>query len=227
MNKSDSSKKPLAGRVAVVTGGGQGLGRSHCLRLAQEGAKVVVNDLGADIAGLGSNSIRAAKVVEEIRAVGGEAVANTDSVASQAGGQRIIETALDTFGQIDILINNAGNILPNRVFDITEEEIDLMCAVHIKGTASTCIAASQYFRKQRSGAIVNTGSESGLGNYGNSMYAAVKEAIAGFTRSIARDLGPYGGRANLIRPSAVTTMSTSPKIAETDAPMDSPRASDR
>jgi 3-oxoacyl-[acyl-carrier protein] reductase len=204
----------LAGRVAVVTGAGQGIGRAHALRLAKEGVKVVVNDLGTDTAGRGSNSGRAATVVEEIRKSGGEAHANTESIASIAGCARIIQDAVDTYGRVDILINNAGNIIPDRLVDITEDAIDNQLAVNFKGTAGTCIAVSRHFKEQGSGVIVNTGSESGLGQYANAVYAASKEAVAGFTRSIARDLAPFGGRANLIRPAAITTMGMDKKIHE-------------
>jgi 3-oxoacyl-[acyl-carrier protein] reductase len=202
-----SSEKALAGRVAIVTGAaGDGIGYAYALRLAAEGARVVVNGRPG-----GSDP---ATVVDEIRAAGGEAVANIESVATIQGGKRLIEAALDSFGRIDILINNAGVIRPGKIFDVTEDEIDETFSVHFKGTAGTCMAVAPHLRKQRSGVILNTGSEAGLGDYGNCIYAAAKEAIAGFTRSIVRDLGPYGVRVNLIRPIAITRMSLNEKLTQ-------------
>lgn len=208
-----NAKKPLEGKVAVVTGAGQSIGRAHALRLAEEGAKVVVNDLGGKVDGTGADAALAENVVREIRALGGDAAANGDSVATMAGARRIIESALDRFGRIDILINNAGIFRPNMIQDATEEDFDLLMAVHVKGTFGTVRHAAPHFIAQRSGVIVNTGSDSGLGQYGNSIYGAAKEAIAGFTRSIARDLGPYNVRANLIRPGARSRMVADPKMA--------------
>jgi 3-oxoacyl-[acyl-carrier protein] reductase len=208
-----NTKKPLEGKVAVVTGAGQSIGRAHALRLAEEGAKVIVNDLGGKVDGTGADAALAERVVDEIRALGGEAIANGDSVATMAGAKRIVESALDRFVRIDILINNAGIFRPNMIQDATEEDFDLLMAVHVKGTFATVRHVAPHFIAQRSGVIVNTGSDSGLGQYGNSIYGAAKEAIAGFTRSIARDLGPYNVRANLIRPGARSRMVADPKMA--------------
>lgn len=212
---SNSSYGELAGRVAIVTGSGQGLGKAHAIRLASEGVKVVVNDIGADLSGEGTDTGLADQVVAEIKAAGGEAVANTDSVASMNGAARIIQTALDTFGRLDILINNAGNVRFRRIYETAEEDFDSVISVHLKGTFATIRAASPHFVAQRSGVIVNTGSEVGVGQYGNALYAAAKEGIAGLTRSIARDLGPHNVRANLIRPAAMSRMAAgTPLMAE-------------
>jgi 3-oxoacyl-[acyl-carrier protein] reductase len=203
MGKSASEKR-LLGKVAVVTGAGQGIGRDEALLLAHEGAKVVVNDLGGDVFGTGANQSLAQKVVEEIRAAGGEAVANTDSVATMEGGRRIIQTALDAFGRLDILLNNAGILRPKLIYEMTEEDWDTVIAVHLKGHFTTTRHAAPIFKEQRSGVILNTASESGLGHYGMSNYSAAKEGIIGFTRTIARDLGQFNVRCNAIRPVAMT-----------------------
>ena len=203
----------LEGKVAVVTGAGQSIGRAHALRLAEEGARVVVNDLGGSLDGTGADGTLAEAVVKEIKAQGGDATANGDSVSTMAGARRIVETALDHFGRIDILINNAGIHRAALIQDATEEDFDLIMAVHVKGTFAVTRHVAPHFIAQRSGVIVNTGSDSGLGQYGNSIYATAKEAIAGFTRSIARDLGPHNIRANLIRPGARSRMVMDPKAA--------------
>ena len=183
-----SSKKHLSGRVAIVTGAGQAIGRAHAMRLASEGASVVVNDVGAQLSGSGSDRTLAESVVAEIKAAGGMAVAKADTVATMDGAKRIVETALDHFKRLDILINNAGNSRPNRIFEATEEDFDSLFGVHVKGSFATIRHASPHFVKQRSGVIINTGSDSGLGHYGHAVYGAAKEALAGLTRSIARDL---------------------------------------
>jgi 3-oxoacyl-[acyl-carrier protein] reductase len=199
--------KRLIGKVAVVTGAGQGIGRAEALILAAEGAKVVVNDLGGGIRGDGADAGIAQKVVEKIRAAGGEAVANTDTVSTMEGGKRIIETALDAFGRLDILINNAGILRPKLIYEMTEEDWDLVIEVNLKGHFTTIRHAAPVFIKQNSGVIINTASESGLGHYGMSNYSASKEGVVGFTRTIARDLGQYHVRCNAIRPVALSRMS--------------------
>ena len=156
----------LEGRVAIVTGAGRGIGRGEALLLAEEGAKVVVNDLGGSEAGEGADASPADQVVTEIVAAGGEAVANYDSVATMEGGERIVQTALDNFGRLDILINNAGILRDRMVFNMTEAEWDSVIAVHLKGHFTTTKHASIVFRQQRSGRIVNTGSEVGAGEHG-------------------------------------------------------------
>jgi len=206
--------KRLAGKVAVVTGAGRGIGRCEALLLAQQGAKVVVNDLGGAPTGEGADKSVAQIVADEIKAAGGEAVANTDSVTTMEGGKAIIDTAIKNFGRLDILINNAGNLRPKQIWEMTEQDWDLVINVHLKGTFCCTRHAAPIFREQRSGVIVNTASESGLGHYGMANYSAAKEGIAGFTRTVARDLGQFNVRVNAIRPRAGTRMSI-PQVMET------------
>ena len=168
----------LKGKVAIVTGAGGGIGRGEAMALASEGAKVVVNDLGGGVDGTGGSGRPADTVTEEIKAAGGEAVANYDSVTTTEGGENIVKTAIDSFGQLDILVNTTKPA----------------CAV---------------FRQQRSGRIINTASTSGLGNRGQANYAAAKEGIVGFTRTVALDMGKYGVTCNAIRPNAGTRMTLS------------------
>ena len=205
----------LEGRVAIVTGAGRGIGRGHALLLASEGAKVVVNDYGGSQGGeLDGEATPADEVVSEIKAAGGDAVANYDSVSDMAAGERMVQQALDNFGGLDILINNAGILRDRMVFNMTEEEWDVVVAVHLKGHFTVTKYASQVFRQQRSGRIVNTSSESGLGNMGQANYAAAKEGIVGLTRTLARDLGRYGVTANAIRPRAGTRLTLTEELAE-------------
>ena len=204
----------LEGKVAIVTGAGRGIGRGEALLLAEEGAKVVVNDLGGSVGGEGEDQRPAEQVAEEIRAAGGEAVANFDSVATMEGGENIVKTAVEAFGGLDILINNAGILRDRMVFNMTEEEWDLVLDVHLKGHFATTKYAGIIFRQQRSGRIVNTGSSSGLGNMGQANYAAAKEGIVGFTRTCALDLGRYGVTVNAIRPAAGTRLTLSPEMEE-------------
>ncbi|MYE02608.1 MAG: SDR family NAD(P)-dependent oxidoreductase, partial [Alphaproteobacteria bacterium] len=174
----------LDGRVAIVTGAGRGIGRGHALLLASEGARVVVNDYGGSQGGeLDGQSAPADEVVAAIKDAGGDAVANYDSVADMAAGERMVQQALDSFGRLDILINNAGILRDRMVFNMTEEEWDVVVDVHLKGHFTVTKFASQVFRQQRSGRIVNTSSESGLGNMGQANYAAAKEGIVGLTRT--------------------------------------------
>ena len=204
----------LEGKVAIVTGAGRGIGRGEALLLAEEGAKVVVNDLGGSVGGEGEDQRPAEQVAEEIRAAGGEAVANFDSVATMEGGENIVKTAVEAFGGLDILINNAGILRDRMVFNMTEEEWDLVLDVHLKGHFATTKYAGIIFRQQRSGRIVNTGSSSGLGNMGQANYAAAKEGIVVLTRTCALDLGRYGVTVNAIRPAAGTRLTLSPEMEE-------------
>ena len=199
----------LKGKVAIVTGAGGGIGRGHALALASEGAKVVVNDLGGAVDGSGSSSSAASKVVEEIKAAGGEAAANFDSVTTVEGGENIIKTAIDAFGKLDILVNNAGILRDRMVFNMSPEEWDSVIKVHLYGHFNTTRPACVLFRQQRSGRIINTSSTSGLGNRGQSNYAAAKEGIVGFTRTVAIEMGRYGATCNAIRPNAGTRMTMS------------------
>lgn len=196
----------LTGQVAVVTGAGRGMGRAHALALAAEGAKIVVNDLGGSIIGDGGDASPADDVVKEIIAAGGEAVANYGNVTSVTDGNAMVEQAMDVFGRLDIVVNNAGNIRNQLFVKMTEEEWDSVIAVHVKGLYAVTRQAAQVFAKQGSGRIVNTASEAGLGGYAASNYATAKEGIVGFTRTLALELGPYGVTTNAIRPRAGTRM---------------------
>jgi len=199
----------LKDKVAIVTGAGGGIGRGEALALASEGAKVVVNDLGGTVDGSGGSQAAADKVVDEIKAAGGEAAANYDSVATAEGGENIIKTAVDAFGKLDILVNNAGILRDRMVFNMAEEEWDAVIKVHLYGHFHTTKHACALFRQQRSGRIINTSSMSGLGNMGQSNYAAAKEGIVGFTRTVALDMGKYGVTCNAVRPNAGTRMTLS------------------
>jgi 3-oxoacyl-[acyl-carrier protein] reductase len=195
-----TSRKRLVGKVGIVTGAGAGIGRAEAMLFAEQGAKVVVNDIAVK----NGESIAQA-VVDEIRTQGGEAVANTDSVAELHGAERLVKTAIDAFGRLDILVNNAGitNFIP--VYDLTESDWDRMMAVHLKGSFGTIKFASPIMCKQRSGVIINTGSESGLGRVFGANYCAAKEGIIGPTRALARELGRFNVRCNAIRPRAAGT----------------------
>jgi 3-oxoacyl-[acyl-carrier protein] reductase len=203
----------LKGKVAVVTGAGRGIGRAEALLLAEEGAKVVVNDLGSGPDGAGAAASPADKVVKEIKGRGGEAVANYDSVVIPEGGENIIKTALDAFGRLDILVNNAGILRDRMIFNMTPEEWDIVIKTHLYGHFHCTRPACAVFRKQRSGRIINTSSEVGLGNAGQANYSAAKEGIVGFTRTVARDMGKYGVTCNAIRPRAATRLTISPELA--------------
>jgi NAD(P)-dependent dehydrogenase (short-subunit alcohol dehydrogenase family) len=202
-----------AGRVAIVTGAGRGIGREHALMLASHGAKVVVNDLGGAIDGSGSDLSPAEQVVAEIVAMGGEAVANADNVADWEGAQRLINTAVETFGDLHAVVNNAG-ILRDRVLaNMTEEEWDAVINVHLKGTFAPSRWAVAYWREQAkagapvSGRIINTTSVSGIyGNPGQTNYGAAKAGIAAFTTIAALEVARYGVTVNAVAPVALTRM---------------------
>ena len=179
----------LEGKVAIVTGGGRGIGRGECLALASEGARIVVNDFGGTAAGTGGEKGPADEVVAEVKKLGSDAVANYDNVADFASGDRMVQQAMDTFGRLDIVVNNAGILRDKMIFNMTEEEWDIVLAVHLKGHFNLTKHAAVIFRQQRSGVFVHTASESGLGNRGQANYAAAKEGIIGFSRTIARDMG--------------------------------------
>lgn len=202
----------LEGKVAVVTGAGRGIGRAESLLLVQEGAAVVVNDLGGNPDGSGNSTSAADDVVAEIRAAGGRAVANYDSVTTMQGGQNIVDAALENFGRLDIVVNNAGILRDRMIYNMTEEEWDSVIAVHLKGHFAVSRAASNVFREQHFGRIINTSSAAGLGNRGQSNYSAAKEGIIGLTRTLARDLGRYGVTVNAIRPTAGTRLTMSEQL---------------
>ncbi len=199
----------LKDRVAIVTGAGRGIGRGEALLLAQEGAAVVVNDFGGSAGGEGGKQTPAEEVVAEIEAAGGKAAANYGNIADFQTGEALVKQAVDTFGRLDIVVNNAGILRDRMVFNMSEEEWDAVLAVHLKGHFNLTRHACVVFRQQRSGVIVNTSSESGLGNMGQVNYSAAKEGIIGLTRTVARDMGRYGVRCNAIRPRAATRLTIS------------------
>ena len=203
----------LEGLVAVVTGAGRGLGREHALLLAAQGARVVVNDLGGAPDGTGAATDPAEDVAAEIRAVGGDAVANTDDVADSAGAQRIVDHAQSAFGGFDILVNNAGILRDRVLVNMEDEDWDLVVKVNLRGTFLVTRAAARFWREQSklgaqvNAAIVNTSSESGVfGNPGQANYAAAKAAVASLTQVSAKELGRYGVRVNAILPQARTRL---------------------
>ena len=208
-----SMKRLCEDRVVVVTGSGRGIGREHALSLAKHGAKVVVNDLGGGVDGTGGDASPAQQVVDEIKAMGGEAVANGDSVSSWEGSQRLIQTAIDTFGTLDVVVNNAGILRDRMLVNMTEEEWDSVINVHLKGTFAPAHWAAAYWRDQSkagkpvAGRIINTTSVSGIyGNPGQTNYGAAKAGIAAFTQIAALELGRYGVTVNAVAPVALTRM---------------------
>ena len=195
------------GKVAVITGAGGGLGRSHALELAKRGALIVVNDLGGSVDGQGESHTAAQQVVDEIKAAGGEAVANYDSVATAEGGKAIIQTALDTFERIDIVINNAGILRDAAFKNMTPELLEPVIDVHLKGAFYVTQAAWQHMRDQNYGRIVNTSSAAGIfGNFGQTNYGAAKAGLVGFTRVLAVEGAKNNIKANAIAPVAKTRM---------------------
>ena len=206
----------LDGRIAIITGAGRGIGREHALLFAAEGAKVVVNDLGGALDGSSAEASPAEEVVAEIRAMGAEAVANHDNVATWDGGARLIECALEAFGDLHVLVNNAGILRDRVLVNLSEEDWDAVINVHLKGHFVPTRHAATYWREQAKAgktvkaSIINTSSTSGLlGNIGQSNYGAAKAGIAAFTVIIAEELGRYGVRANAIAPAARTRMTES------------------
>jgi NAD(P)-dependent dehydrogenase (short-subunit alcohol dehydrogenase family) len=208
----------LDGKVAIVTGAGGGIGRQHALSLAAAGARLVVNDLGGARDGSGQGSAMADSVAEEIRRSGGEAVPSYDSVATVAGGRRILETALDAFGRVDVLVNNAGILRDKTLANMEEDLWDAVVAVHLKGAYCVTRPVFNHMREHAGGgSIVNTSSTSGLeGNFGQTNYGAAKAGVAGFTRCLALEGKKYGIRVNAIAPVAVTRMTEDLPIAQGD-----------
>lgn len=195
------------GRVAVVTGAGAGLGRSHALLLAERGAKVVVNDLGGGVDGTGGSSKAADLVVAEIKAKGGAAVANYDSVSDAASAANIVKTAMDAFGRVDILVNNAGILRDKSFAKMTMDDWKLVVDVHLNGSANCTKAVWDLMREQAYGRILMTASSTGLyGNFGQANYGAAKLGLAGFTKTLALEGAKYNVRINTLAPVAGTRM---------------------
>ena len=203
----------LADRVAVVTGAGRGIARGVALALAAAGAKVVVNDFGVNVDGTAPSSGPAFDVVREIERAGGQAVASPESVADWEGARRIIGTAIERYGQLDVLVTCAGILRDRMVFNMSEEEWDAVMAVHLKGTFNCLRHACTHMRDRRYGRIITFSSGSGLfGNPGQANYGAAKSAIGGLTKVAARDLGKYGITVNAIAPVAGTRMTVNDEV---------------
>ena len=204
------------GRVAIVTGAGRGVGRQHALQLSKAGAKIIVNDLGAAVDGSGTDVSPAQQVTDEINASGGEAVVNGDDVSSFDGAKNMVDMAINTFGKLDIVVNNAGILRDRMLVNMTEDEWDAVIAVHLKGTFAPSRHAASYWRamskqngdgKPTMGRIINTTSTSGIyGNVGQTNYGAAKAGIAAFTIIAARELSRIGVTVNAVSPSAYTRM---------------------
>ena len=202
-----------AGRVAIVTGAGRGIGRGHALELARQGAHVVVNDLGGSVSGGGTDAGPAQAVVDEIEAAGGVGVANTDDVADWDGARRLVEQAVEVFGRLDVLVNNAGILRDRMLFNMTEDEWDAVIRVHLKGTFAPLRHAAAYWRERdkagdtHDARVVNTSSTSGLfANPGQSNYGAAKSGLATLSIIAAKELGRHGVTVNAIAPGARTRM---------------------
>ena len=195
------------GQVAIVTGAGHGLGRQHALALASRGARVVVNDLGGAVDGTGSDAGPAQQIADEINAAGGEAVADTSSVASQEGGEGIVQTAVDAFGRVDIVVNNAGILRDKAFHNLTSELLESVIQVHLYGAFWVTLPAWKLMREQGYGRVVNTTSAAGLfGNFGQTNYGAAKMGLVGFTKALAQEGRKRNVLANVIAPGARTRM---------------------
>lgn len=211
----------LEGKVIVITGAGAGVGKGIALEAARQGARVIVNDIGVNIDGSGGSSGPAQIAVDEIRASGGEGAANTDSVAEWAGAQRIVQQALDLYGRIDGLVNNAGTLRDVLFHKMTEDDFDSVLGVHLKGSWNVSRAVAPYFKSQESGAYVHMTSTAGLvGNLAQANYAAAKMGIVGLSKSIAVDMQRFNVRSNCIAPFAFTRMVSS-------IPTNTPEAAER
>jgi NAD(P)-dependent dehydrogenase (short-subunit alcohol dehydrogenase family) len=215
--------KLCEGRVAIVTGAGRGIGREHALLLAHHGAKVVINDLGGSMDGQGNDQGPAQDVVDEIKAMGGEALANTDDISDWDGAERLVQSAVDTFGGLDILINNAGILRDRMLTNMSEAEWDAVIKVHLKGTFAPSRHAAAYWRERSKAGetndarIINTSSPSGIyGNVGQTNYGAAKAGIASFTIIAAKELGRYGVTVNAIAPAALTRMTEGLGMGQAD-----------
>jgi NAD(P)-dependent dehydrogenase (short-subunit alcohol dehydrogenase family) len=203
------------GRVAVVTGGGRGIGRGHALELARQGARVVVNDLGAEVDGQGGTVATAQQVVDEIVSAGGQAIASGDDISRTSGAEALVKAALNAFGDLHVVVNNAGILRDRMLVNLSEDDWDAVMAVHLKGTFLTTRAAAQLWRERSKAGppvdarVINTSSVSGLfGNVGQSNYGAAKAGIAAFTIIASMELSRYGVTVNAVSPSARTRMIT-------------------
>jgi len=195
------------GKVAIITGAGGGLGREHALLLASRGARIVINDLGGSVSGEGGDAGPAERVAQEICDAGGEAVANGSSVSTPEGGEEIVQTAIDAFGRVDILINNAGILRDKTFHNMTPDLLNPVLDVHLKGAFNVTRPAWIHMREQAYGRVVNTSSNSGiLGNFGQSNYGAAKMGLVGLTRVLAAEGAKYNIKANAIAPVAKTRM---------------------
>ncbi|MBW3668260.1 MAG: SDR family NAD(P)-dependent oxidoreductase [Actinobacteria bacterium] len=213
MATSGKGTRALDGRVAIITGAGRGLGREYALLFAAEGAKVVVNDLGGAIDGSGDDRTPAQQVVDEIAAMGGEAVVNADNVADWEGGKRLVDSAIEAFGDVHVLVNNAGILRDRSLVNMSEAEWDDVIEVHLKGHFVPTRWAAAHWREQHKAgetvraSVINTSSTSGLlGNPGQTNYGAAKAGIAAFTQICAMELAKYGVRSNAIAPAARTRL---------------------
>jgi NAD(P)-dependent dehydrogenase (short-subunit alcohol dehydrogenase family) len=219
----------LDGRVVLITGAGRGIGREHALLMASEGAKLVINDLGGNPDGTGADAGPAQEVVEEVQAMGGEAVANRDSVTDWAGAERMVKDAVEHFGRLDVLVNNAGILRDRSLANMTEDEFDAVVAVHMKGHFAPTRFAAEHWKeeskagRQPKGSVINTASGAMLGNLGQTNYSAAKAGIAAMTFVWAGELGRYGVRANCLAPLARTRLTLqTPGLGEVVAPPDDP-----
>lgn len=195
------------GKVAIITGAGGGLGRQHALMMAKRGALIVVNDLGGSIDGVGSNDSAAQIVVDEIKAIGGEAVADHNTVATPEGGQAIVQTAIDTYGRVDIVINNAGILRDKAFHNMTPDLLNPVLDVHLKGAFYVTQPAFVHMREQGYGRIISTSSAAGVfGNFGQTNYGAAKMGLVGFTRVLGVEGARFNIKANAIAPLAMTRM---------------------
>jgi NAD(P)-dependent dehydrogenase (short-subunit alcohol dehydrogenase family) len=194
-------------QVAIITGAGGGLGRQHALELARRGARLVINDLGGSVSGEGGDAGPAEKVAAEIRDLGGDAVANTSSVATQEGGEDVVKTAVDAFGTVDIVINNAGILRDKTFHNLTADLVEPVIAVHLLGAFYVTMPAWRIMREKSYGRVINTSSNSGiLGNFGQANYGAAKMGLIGLTRVLANEGRKYNIRSNAIAPVAKTRM---------------------
>jgi len=217
--------KTLQDRVAIITGAGRGIGREHALLFAAEGAKVVVNDLGGNPDGTGVDASAAQQVVDEIKAAGGEAVANHDDVADWEGAKRLVDSAIDAFGGLHVLVNNAGILRDRMLVNMTEDEWDAVIRVHLKGHFCPLRHAAAYWREQSKAghegkrSVINTSSTSGLfGNVGQTNYGAAKMGIAALTIIAAQELSRLNVRVNAIAPAALTRLTAGLNPDRTDEP---------